>query len=165
MHVHVVNRPGSGREGAERAEALVKALAEGSVQIAQAMIPQALALARGGGWTKIDNLVQIGHNCVIGNDCLICGQTGLAGSVTVGNNVVMAGQTGVADNIFIGDNVITGGGTKLLSNVPAGRVMLGYPAMKMDAQMDVYKGLRRLKRLFSDVAEIKKTVSNPPKSD
>lgn len=118
-----------------------------------------------GDRTKIDNLVQIGHNCVIGNDCLICGQTGLAGSVTVGNNVVMAGQTGVADNIFIGDNVITGGGTKLLSNVPAGRVMLGYPAMKMDAQMDVYKGLRRLKRLFSDVAEIKKTVSNPPKSD
>ena len=118
-----------------------------------------------GDRTKIDNLVQIGHNCVIGTDCLICGQAGLAGSVTVGNNVVLAGQTGVADNIFIGDNVITGGGTKLLSNVPAGRVMLGYPAMKMDAQMDVYKGLRRLGRLFADVADLKKTVSNLRQSD
>ncbi|WP_135505466.1 UDP-3-O-(3-hydroxymyristoyl)glucosamine N-acyltransferase [Roseovarius aestuariivivens] len=118
-----------------------------------------------GDRTKIDNLVQIGHNCVIGADCLICGQAGLAGSVTVGNNVVLAGQTGVADNIFIGDNVITGGGTKVLANVPAGRVMLGYPAMKMDAQMDVYKGLRRLKRLFADVADLKKTVSNQPRND
>ncbi|WP_371224005.1 UDP-3-O-(3-hydroxymyristoyl)glucosamine N-acyltransferase [Roseovarius sp. 2305UL8-3] len=118
-----------------------------------------------GDRTKIDNIVHIGHNCVIGADCLLCGMTGLAGSVTVGDNVVLAGQTGVGDNIFIGDNVITGGGTKLLSNVPAGRVMLGYPGIKMDSQMDIYKNLRRLKRLFADVAELKKTVSKPDTSD
>lgn len=118
-----------------------------------------------GDRTKIDNLVQVGHNCVIGNDCLLCGLVGLAGSVKVGNNVVLAGQVGVADNIFIGDNVIAGGGTKILSNVPAGRVMLGYPAMKMDTQMEVYKYLRRLKRLFSDVADLKKAVSKPGQSD
>ena len=118
-----------------------------------------------GDRTKIDNLVQIGHNCIIGQDCLLCGQVGLAGSVRIGNNVVLAGQTGVADNIFVGDNVITGGATKLLANVPAGRVMLGYPAMKMDSQMDVYKNLRRLKRLFADVAALKKTVSKGGPSD
>ncbi len=118
-----------------------------------------------GDRTKIDNLVQVGHNCVIGNDCLLCGLVGLAGSVKVGNNVVLAGQVGVADNIFVGDNVIAGGGTKLLSNVPAGRVMLGYPAMKMDAQMETYKYLRRIKRLFSDVADLKKAVSKPAESD
>lgn len=118
-----------------------------------------------GDRTKIDNLVQIGHNCIIGNDCLICGQSGLAGSVTMGNNVVLAGQSGVADNVFVGDNVITGGSTKIMSNVPAGRVMLGYPAMKMETQMEVYKGLRRLTRLFSDVAELKKTVPNSKESD
>jgi UDP-3-O-[3-hydroxymyristoyl] glucosamine N-acyltransferase len=117
-----------------------------------------------GRGTKIDNLVHIGHNCIIGTDCLLCGQVGMAGSVTVGNNVTMAGQTGVADNIFVGDNVITGGATKLMSNVPAGRVMLGYPAIQMDAQMEVYKGLRRLKRLFNDVADLKKTVSNHSQS-
>ncbi len=118
-----------------------------------------------GNGTKIDNLVQIGHNCIIGSDCLLCGQVGLAGSVKVGDNVIMAGQTGVADNIFVGDNVITGGATKLMSNVPKGRVMLGYPAIQMDSQMEIYKGLRRLKRLFRDVADLKKTVSKTGQSD
>jgi len=118
-----------------------------------------------GNGTKIDNLVMIGHNVEIGNDCLLCGHVGIAGSTRIGNNVVLGGQTGVSDNLFIGDNVITGGGTIVLSNIPAGRVMLGYPAMKMDTTMEVFKGLRRLKRLFTDVAELKKTVSKPDKSD
>lgn len=114
---------------------------------------------------KFDNLAQIGHNVVIGNDCLICAQVGIAGSSRIGNNVVLGGQTGVSDNIFIGDNVITGGATKVLSNVPSGRVMLGYPAMKMDRQLDLYKQLRRLPRLMADVAALKKAVSKPGSSD
>lgn len=118
-----------------------------------------------GNGCKFDNLAQIGHNVVIGNDCLICAQVGIAGSSRIGNNVVLGGQTGVSDNIFIGDNVITGGATKVLSNVPAGRVMLGYPAMKMDTQLDLYKQLRRLPRLMADVAKLKKAVSNPDSSD
>lgn len=118
-----------------------------------------------GDGTKIDNLVMIGHNVEIGNDCLLCGHVGIAGSTRIGNNVVLGGQTGVSDNLFIGDNVITGGGTIVLSNIPAGRVMLGYPAMKMDTTMEIFKGLRRLKRLFSEVAELKKTVSKNDKSD
>lgn len=108
-----------------------------------------------GNGTKIDNLVMIGHNVRIGTDCLLCGHVGIAGSTRVGNNVVLAGQTGVSDNIFIGDNVITGGGTVVLSNIPSGRVMLGYPAMKMDTAMAVFKRLRRLGRLFGDVAALK----------
>ncbi|WP_294610533.1 UDP-3-O-(3-hydroxymyristoyl)glucosamine N-acyltransferase [uncultured Roseovarius sp.] len=115
-----------------------------------------------GNGTKIDNQVMIGHNVLIGNDCLLCGHVGIAGSTRIGNNVVLAGKTGVSDNIFIGDNVITGGGTVVLANIPAGRVMLGYPAMKMDTTMEVFKGFRRLRRLFDDVSELKKTVSKPP---
>ena len=111
-----------------------------------------------GDRVKFDNLVHIGHNVVIGNDCLICGQVGIAGSTQVGNNVVMAGQTGVGDNLFIGDNVITGGATKVMSNVPAGRVMLGYPAVTMDSHLESYKALRRLPRLFRDVAALQKSV-------
>ncbi|MEQ8896758.1 MAG: UDP-3-O-(3-hydroxymyristoyl)glucosamine N-acyltransferase [Roseovarius sp.] len=118
-----------------------------------------------GRGTKIDNLVMIGHNVEIGEDCLLCGQVGIAGSVKVGNNVVMGGKTGVSDNVFIGDNVITGGGTIVLANIPAGRVMLGYPAMKMETTMELFKSFRRMKRLFTDVAELKKTVSNPPAKD
>ena len=111
-----------------------------------------------GDGSKIDNLVQVGHNVVIGKHCLICAQTGIAGSVTIGNHVVMAGQTGVTDNIFIGDRVISGGGSKILSNVPAGRVLLGYPATKMESQLESYKALRRLPRLMRDVAELRKAV-------
>lgn len=118
-----------------------------------------------GNGVKFDNLAQIGHNVEIGNDCLICAQVGVAGSSRIGNNVVLGGQTGVSDNLFIGDHVITGGATKVLANVPAGRVMLGYPAMKMETHIEVYKGLRRLPRLFRDVAALQKAVSKATKSN
>ncbi len=118
-----------------------------------------------GDRTKIDNLVMVAHNVEVGNDTLLCGLVGIAGSTKIGNNVVLAGKVGVTDNIFIGDNVIAGGGTIVLANIPAGRVVLGYPAMKMDTTMDVFKGVRRLKRLFDDVAALKKTVSNLSESD
>ena len=118
-----------------------------------------------GNGVKFDNLVQIGHNVVIGNDCLICAQVGVAGSSVIGNNVVLGGQSGVSDNITIGDNVITGGGTKVLSRVPPGRVMLGYPAMKMDAHIELYKSLRRLPRLFRDVAALQKSVFKADRDD
>ncbi|MCI5110798.1 MAG: UDP-3-O-(3-hydroxymyristoyl)glucosamine N-acyltransferase [Marivita sp.] len=118
-----------------------------------------------GNGCKFDNLAQIGHNVVIGNDCLICAQVGIAGSSRIGNNVVLGGQTGVSDNLFIGDNVVTGGATKVLSNVPSGRVMLGYPAMKMDSQLEIYRQLRRLPRLIVDVASLKKAVSKTGPSD
>ena len=111
-----------------------------------------------GNGVKMDNLVHIGHNVVIGNDCLLCGQVGIAGSSRLGKNVVLAGQTGVNDNISIGDNVIAGGASKIFTNVPAGRVVLGYPAVKMQNHIDSYKALRRLPKLFKDIAELKKTV-------
>ena len=118
-----------------------------------------------GDGCKFDNLAQVGHNVTIGNDCLICAQVGIAGSSRIGNNVVLGGQTGVSDNIFIGDNVITGGATKVLANVPAGRVMLGYPAMKMDTHLEIYRQLRRLPRLFADVASLKKAVPKRDRND
>lgn len=111
-----------------------------------------------GDGSKLDNLVQIGHNVVVGRDCLLCSQVGIAGSTVVGDGVVMAGKVGVSDNLRIGDRAILGGATVILSNVPAGRVMLGYPAMKMDAHIEASKGLRRLPRLFRDVAELKERV-------
>ena len=114
-----------------------------------------------GDHTKLDNLVQVGHNVVIGRNCLLCGQVGIAGSTVLGDNVVLGGQTGVVDNIRVGDRVITGAGTMLMANVPAGRAMLGYPATKMDAHVESYKAIRRLPRLFREVAALKKAVSKP----
>ncbi|MCV6591566.1 MAG: UDP-3-O-(3-hydroxymyristoyl)glucosamine N-acyltransferase [Silicimonas sp.] len=111
-----------------------------------------------GRGTKIDNLVQIGHNVQVGEDVLICGQTGIAGSTTIGDRTVLAGQTGVGDNLSVGADVITGAGTMILARVPDGRVMLGYPAMKMDQYIGASKNWRRLPRLMQDVAALKKAV-------
>ncbi|SDY27705.1 UDP-3-O-(3-hydroxymyristoyl)glucosamine N-acyltransferase [Citreimonas salinaria] len=118
-----------------------------------------------GDGVKIDNLVQVGHNVVIGRDCMLCAQVGIAGSTVLGEGVVMGGKAGASDNIHIGDRAILAGATIALANVPAGRVMLGYPAMKMDSHVESYKALRRLPRLFRDVAALKKAVSNTPQSD
>ncbi|MCR9126525.1 MAG: UDP-3-O-(3-hydroxymyristoyl)glucosamine N-acyltransferase [Rhodobacteraceae bacterium] len=118
-----------------------------------------------GDGTKLDNLVHIGHNVVIGRDCLLCGQVGIAGSARIGDNVVMAGQCGVSDNIFVGNGVVCGGATKLMSNVPAGRVMLGYPATRMDTQLESYKALRRLPRVLRDIAALQKAVFKPGENE
>lgn len=114
-----------------------------------------------GNGTKLDNLVHLGHNVVVGEDCLLCGLTGIAGSVNIGNRVILGGQCGVSDNIFIGDDVIAGGGTKILSNAPAGRVLLGYPAIRMESYIQAWKNIRRLGRLFEQVAELRAAVTKP----
>jgi UDP-3-O-[3-hydroxymyristoyl] glucosamine N-acyltransferase len=107
-----------------------------------------------GSGTKLDNLVHIGHNVQVGRDCLLCGQVGIAGSARIGDRVVMGGQVGVNDNIFVGDDVIAGGGTKIFTNAPAGRVLLGYPAVKMETHVEMQKALRRLPRLAQRVAAL-----------
>lgn len=115
-----------------------------------------------GRGTKLDNLVQIGHNVAIGEDCLLCGQVGVAGSSRIGNRVVLGGQSGVVDNIFVGDDVITGAATLIQTNAPAGRVLLGYPAVKMDQQIAIQKALRRLPRLMARVAALE---GGPPREE
>ena len=113
-----------------------------------------------GRGTKIDNLVQVGHNVTVGEDCLLCGLVGIAGSARIGNRVVLGGQVGVSDNIFVGDDVIAGGATKIFTNAPAGRVLLGSPAVRMETQVEAQKNIRRLPRLYAQVAELRETVKN-----
>ena len=81
-----------------------------------------------GEGTKIDNLVQIGHNCSIGRGCLIVSQVGISGSVTVGDFAVLAGQVGVADHITIGTGAVLGGKAGVMTNVPPGARWGGFPA-------------------------------------
>lgn len=113
-----------------------------------------------GRGTKLDNQVHIGHNVEVGEDCLLCGQVGIAGSSKIGNRVVLAGQCGVSDNIFVGDDVVAGGGTKIFTNAPAGRVLLGSPAVKMQNHVEMQKALRRLPRLAKQVADLKAALLN-----
>jgi len=83
-----------------------------------------------GEGTKIDNLVQIGHNCVIGRHCIIVSQCGLSGSVTLGDYAVLGGQVGVADHAVIGEGAQVGAKSGVISSVPAGEKWFGYPAMQ-----------------------------------
>jgi UDP-3-O-[3-hydroxymyristoyl] glucosamine N-acyltransferase len=118
-----------------------------------------------GSGSKLDNLVHVGHNVQIGRDCLICGQVGIAGSARIGDRVVLGGQCGVNDNIFVGDDVIAGGATKIFTNAPAGRVLLGYPAVRMETHVEMQKAMRRLPRLAARVAEIEKVIPKLPSAD
>ena len=115
--------------------------------------------------TKIDNLVQIAHNVVLGEDILICAQVGIAGSVNIGNFVVLGGQVGVIDNLSIGARVVVGAGSMILSNVSSGKVMLGYPATELPKQIESYKALRRLPRYLAEIKTLKKAVFKPDPSD
>ena len=118
-----------------------------------------------GSRTKLDNLVHIGHNVEMGEDCLICGMVGIAGSARIGNRVVLAGQAGVVDNVFVGDDVIAGAATKILTNAPAGRVLLGYPGIKMDTQVQIQKAMRRLPRLALRVAALEARLGATPEAE
>ncbi len=107
-----------------------------------------------GRGTKIDNLVQVGHNVEIGEDCLVCGQAAIGGSTRIGNRVVLGGASALSDNIILGDDVMIGGNSGVPSNVPAGRVMFGTPATRLDQQVALYKAQRRLPRLVAQVTEL-----------
>jgi UDP-3-O-[3-hydroxymyristoyl] glucosamine N-acyltransferase len=100
-----------------------------------------------GDGCKIDNLVQIGHNSKLGRFCIMAGHSGLAGSVTLGNGVIIGGSASIKDHATIGDGATVGAGSGVTCDVPAGKVVLGYPAV--DAR-DALKQWAILKRLVND---------------
>jgi UDP-3-O-[3-hydroxymyristoyl] glucosamine N-acyltransferase len=81
-----------------------------------------------GEGTKIDNLVQIGHNCSIGRYCFIVSQTGISGSVEVGDYAMLGGQVGIADHLSIGSGAKLGARSGVITDVPAGVQWGGFPA-------------------------------------
>jgi UDP-3-O-[3-hydroxymyristoyl] glucosamine N-acyltransferase len=82
-----------------------------------------------GEGTKIDNLVQIAHNCQIGRHCIIVAQCGLSGSVVMGDHAVLGGQVGIADHVTIGEGAIVAAKSGVIGHIPAGQTWFGYPAM------------------------------------
>jgi UDP-3-O-[3-hydroxymyristoyl] glucosamine N-acyltransferase len=98
-------------------------------------------IARG---AKIDNLVQIGHSCTIGEDALLCAQVGLAGSSRIGRRVILAGQVGVAGHLEIGDDVVLTAKSATSHNVPAGKVISGIPAFDNREWLRSTAAFRRL---------------------
>ncbi len=116
----------------------------------------ATSIGRG---TKIDNLVQIAHNCQIGPHCIIVGQTGLAGSVRLGAGVVMGGQSAVRDHVNIGDGVTAGARSAIIADVEAGTAVSGVPAMNHRQHLREQAALRRLPDLVVQVRNLQDEVA------
>ncbi len=111
-----------------------------------------------GAGTKIDNLVQIAHNVVIGKCCLITAQVGIAGSSRLGDGVVVAGQVGIADHVEIGDGAVVGAQAAVFRDVPAGQQVLGVPAMERRETLRLIGMQIRLPTLFEQVKKLDKRV-------
>lgn len=94
--------------------------------------------------SKIDNLVQIGHNCLIGENTILVSQVGLAGSTSTGRNVVMGGQAGSGGHIHIGDFVQIAGRGAVGKNLPPHTKWGGHPLMELDEWMKFYVSLKRM---------------------
>jgi UDP-3-O-[3-hydroxymyristoyl] glucosamine N-acyltransferase len=108
-----------------------------------------------GAGTKIDNLVQIGHNCRIGRHNVLVSQMGIAGSSTTGDYVVVAGQVGIVGHIEIGAGAMIGGQAGVTKDVPPGAHMLGSPATPEREQKRILMTLERLPEIRRDLRKIK----------
>lgn len=111
-----------------------------------------------GSGTKIDNLVQIAHNVVIGKNCLIVAQVGISGSTTIGNNVTLAGQVGLVGHISVGDGAIVTAQSGVSKSVPAGMMVSGAPARPFNTTQKVNARVHNLPKLFELVKELKKRI-------
>lgn len=123
----------AGPLGAERIHHLGTVVLGDDVDVgANACIDRAtLGATRVGDRSRIDNLVQVGHNVRIGRDALIAGQAGIAGSTTIGNGVTIGGAAGIADHVRIGDGARIAGGAGVTKSVPSGESWGGYPAQNV----------------------------------
>ena len=111
-----------------------------------------------GEGTKIDNLVQVGHNVIIGRHCILCAQAGISGSVVIEDYVVLAGQVGVGGHITIGRGAKVGGGAAVTSDLPAGSSVNGYPAIPLMLERRIAVLKQRLPELFHRVDALEEQV-------
>lgn len=108
--------------------------------------------------TKLDNLVQVAHNCQIGEDCMIVSQVGISGSTKVGNHVTLAGQVGVAGHLTIGDNVIVGAQSGVPGSLSANAFYSGTPAIPHKDWLKSMAVLPKLPDLRKTVAALEKRI-------
>ncbi|HEY5974054.1 MAG TPA: UDP-3-O-(3-hydroxymyristoyl)glucosamine N-acyltransferase [Geobacteraceae bacterium] len=109
--------------------------------------------------TKIDNLVQVAHNCVIGENCMIVSQVGISGSAKLGNHVTLGGQVGIAGHLSIGDNTMIGAQSGVPGNIPAGQVMSGSPVIPHRDWLKASAAFSHLPAMRKTLAALEKRVA------
>lgn len=107
-----------------------------------------------GEGTKIDNLVQIGHNVVLGRHCIVVACVAIAGSAVIGDYVVIAAQVGIAGHVTIGSQSKLGGRAGVTKDVPAGQIYLGFPAVPANEERRRIANVNRLPKLVVRVREL-----------
>ena len=116
--------------------------------------------SRIGRGSKIDNLVQIGHSCTVGEDTLLCAQVGLAGSSHIGSRVILAGQAGVAGHLKIGDDVVLTAKSATSHDIPAGKVISGIPAFDNRDWLRSTAAFRRLGEMYRLLKDLERRLLN-----
>jgi UDP-3-O-[3-hydroxymyristoyl] glucosamine N-acyltransferase len=112
-----------------------------------------LGETRIGRGSKLDNLIQVGHNTVIGSNCLIVSQVGLGGSSSIGDRVVIGGQSGLPDHVTVGNDAVIHAASGIIGNVPEKAAMMGIPAVPLRRFMDREVKMRRLPNLIKDLQQ------------
>jgi UDP-3-O-[3-hydroxymyristoyl] glucosamine N-acyltransferase len=111
-----------------------------------------------GDGSKIDNLVQIGHNVVVGPHCIIVAQVGIAGSTELEDHVTLGGQAGLVGHIKVGAGAMVGAQSGVTKSVPAETIVTGYPAVPHTAWKRLYAFLQKLPQLFQRTRELERRV-------
>jgi len=114
--------------------------------------------SRIGRGSKLDNLVQIGHSCTVGEDSLLCAQVGLAGSSHIGSRVILAGQAGVAGHLTIGDDAVLTAKSATSHDIPPGKVISGIPAFDNRDWLRSTAAFRRLGEMQRTVRELERRL-------
>jgi UDP-3-O-[3-hydroxymyristoyl] glucosamine N-acyltransferase len=107
---------------------------------------------------KLDNLIQVGHNCEIGENTVVAALTGFAGSSRVGKNCKLAGQVGLAGHLNVGDNVQIGAQSGVTKDIRNNEIVLGSPATEIKHSIRVYTVMRNLPQLRQDVIDLQKEL-------
>jgi UDP-3-O-[3-hydroxymyristoyl] glucosamine N-acyltransferase len=111
-----------------------------------------------GRGTKIDNLVMIAHNCTVGENCMMSGQAGVAGSTQIGNRVVIAGKVGVADHLRVGDDSVLAAKSGVVRNLGPKSVVFGAPAQPHDQAFAQLRTEARMSRYLARVDDLQRRV-------
>lgn len=114
--------------------------------------------------TKLDNLIQVAHNCKLGEHCVIAAQAGISGSTTVGNRVQIGGQAGFIGHITIGDNAIIAAQSGVSKPIETGQYVFGTPAEDYRKEFRIHAARRRLPELLKDIVNIKKRLKKLEKN-
>jgi UDP-3-O-[3-hydroxymyristoyl] glucosamine N-acyltransferase len=109
--------------------------------------------------TKIDNLVHIAHNVVVGENSIIVAQAGVSGSTVIGKNVTLAGQAGLVGHITIGDGAVVAAQAGVTKSVPENTVVSGYPAREHNSAKKINACVQNLPRVYEDLKELKKKIA------